>query len=284
MAIAWAPILVRWSTLGPSATAFWRVALALPLWALALGVSTGRAPMRHAPTSGSWAPLLLAGLFFSADLCLWHVSILRTSVANATLLANLAPLFVALAAFLFFGERLGRLHIAALGVSLAGVFLLMRSSAVGPRGDLTGDLFGVATAVAYAAYLVTVGRARQRFSTAAVMTGVSLAGTPLLLIAALLEEGSLLPSSWGELAPLVGLALVAQGAGQGAVAFGLARLPASFGSVVLLLQPVIAAFLAWPLFGETLGPMEAVGGFTVLLGIALAHRILRQPSRREGAG
>ncbi len=282
MAIAWAPILVRWSPLPPSATAFWRVLLAIPLWGVALAVSARRAPM--APTSGGaarWAPLVLAGLFFAADLCLWHVSILRTSVANATLLANLAPLVVAAASFLLFGERFGRLHLAALAVSLGGVTLLLGGRQEDGAGNLGGDLYGVATAVAYAGYLLSVERARQRHSTAAVMTGVGLAATPALLLAALLETGPVMPALWASMGPVLALAVVAQGFGQGAVAFGLARLPASFGSLVLLLQPVLAAVLAWPLFDERPGALEALGGAAVLGGIALAQQARSALVRRD---
>ncbi len=256
------------------------MALALPVWALlALGSTRYRSGARRTPTRlGGAGPavlrpaLLLAGLFFAADLSLWHISILRTSVANATLLANLAPVFVAAGSFFLFGERFGRLHLAALALSLAGVSLLLRSSTAGPAGDLVGDLFGVATAVAYAGYFLAIGRVRQRLSTAVVMSGVSLSAAPLLLGVALFEAGPVWPSAWTKMGPVVALALVAQCIGQGAVAFGLARLPPSFGSVVLLLQPVVAALLAWPLFGEVPGGMQAVGAAAVLVGIGLARR------------
>ncbi len=265
---------MRWSPLPPSATALWRVALAIPLWALALVVSERRASPKASATTGATlqTPLVLAGLFFAADLCLWHVSILRTSVANATLLANLAPLVVAAASFLLFRERFGRLHLAALALSLGGVTLLLGGRGEGGAGTLSGDLYGIATAFAYAGYLLSVERARRRHSTAAVMTAVGLAATPALLLAAILEPGPVLPASWAAMGPVLALAVVAQGFGQGAVAFGLARLPASFGSLVLLLQPVLAALLAWPLFGERPGGLEAAGGVAVLVGIALAQR------------
>jgi drug/metabolite transporter (DMT)-like permease len=51
----------------------------------------------------------------------------------------------------------------------------------------------------------------------------------------------------------------------------LAHLPASFSSVSLLLQPVIATFLAWLIFNESIGLWQALGGVTVLVGIFLAR-------------
>src|SRR6267378_357753 len=89
--IALSPIFVRLSEAGPTATAFWRVALAVPaLWLLVL--------LRKMPSPGNFSGknllLFAAGLAFAGDLGFWHTSIKLTSVANSTLLANLASIFV----------------------------------------------------------------------------------------------------------------------------------------------------------------------------------------------
>jgi len=98
--IGFAPIFVRLIDVGYTAAAFWRTALSLPvllaLWRPRRSVDDGRATL-------GW--LWLAGAFFAGDLVVWHQSIRYTSVANATLLANLAPAFITLAAFLLFAEK-----------------------------------------------------------------------------------------------------------------------------------------------------------------------------------
>jgi drug/metabolite transporter (DMT)-like permease len=68
------------------------------------------------------------------------------------------------------------------------------------------------------------------------------------------------------------VAWVSQVLGQGLIAFGMARLPASFSSVSLLVQPAAAAFLAWLLLGEALTGWQLVGGAGVVAGILLARR------------
>ena len=99
--IALSPIFVRLSEAGPTATAFWRVALAVPvLWALYL-----LKPAKGRRYTGKWPLLLAAGFAFAGDLGFWHASIQRTSVANSTLLANLASIFVTLAAWVFLRQR-----------------------------------------------------------------------------------------------------------------------------------------------------------------------------------
>src|SRR6266568_828504 len=86
-AIAFAPIFVRLADTGPVASAFWRAALAVPLLWVWVFIRGTRADL-HRPTF----PIFLAGLFFALDLGVWHWSILWTSVANSTLLANLATI------------------------------------------------------------------------------------------------------------------------------------------------------------------------------------------------
>src|SRR4051812_36580600 len=98
--IALSPIFVRLSDVGPTASAFWRVALAAPLlWSLVL------VSRRANAASTSWKLLLGAGLAFAGDLAFWHWSIRFTSVANATLLANLAAPFVTAAVWVFWSIR-----------------------------------------------------------------------------------------------------------------------------------------------------------------------------------
>src|SRR4051794_22979418 len=85
-AIAFAPILVRLSDTGPVASAFWRCALAAPLLVL---MTLSPSSTRRGESSIPLRYLLAAGLFFACDLGVWHWSIIYTSVANSTLLANL---------------------------------------------------------------------------------------------------------------------------------------------------------------------------------------------------
>jgi drug/metabolite transporter (DMT)-like permease len=82
----------------------------------------------------------------------------------------------------------------------------------------------------------------------------------------------MLPQTLYGWAVLLGLAWISHAGGQGLIAYALAHLPATFSSVGLLLQPVIAAFFAWILLGEPLVPLQIAGGIVVLAGIYLARR------------
>lgn len=268
--IALSPIFVRLSEAGPTATAFWRVALAVPaLWLLILfrkGPSTGN-------FSGKKFLLVAAGVAFAGDLAFWHTSIKLTSVANSTLLANLASIFVTLAAWIFLRQKPTAAFLAGLAAALAGVAMLVKTSLEFSATGLVGDALGVVTAMFYAGYILAVKGLRDRGETALRLMAVTSTLTALILFPVALASGEqMLPQSAYGWTILLGLALISHAAGQGLIAYALAHLPATFSSVGLLLQPVIAAFFAWVLIGEPLVPLQIAGGLVVLVGIYLARR------------
>ncbi|WP_448190057.1 DMT family transporter [Azospirillum sp. sgz301742] len=273
LGIAFSPIFVRLSELGPTATAFWRVGFAVPaLYAWTRFERTDGPRSRRPSTRSDYSRLTLVGLFFAGDLAFWHWSIKFTSVANATLLANFAPIFVAPVSWLLFKERFTRTFVAGLVLAVAGAVVLMGQSLHLSMDALFGDALGLVTAMFYAGYILTVGRLRTEFSTATIMTWSGVVTALALLPIALLSGESLIAGTAYGWAVLLGLALFSHAGGQSLIAYALAHLPASFSSVSLLLQPAAAAVLAWALLGEPLGPWQAAGAAIVLLGILLARR------------
>jgi drug/metabolite transporter (DMT)-like permease len=275
-AIAFAPILVRLSDVGPVASAFWRCALAAPLlwiWMLA------RPGSPSATGEGHFGPLLAAGLFFAADLGVWHFSILFTSVANSTLLANLAPIFVTLAGWLLWRQKVTNTFLFGMFLAIAGMFVLVGPNFATGGTRLAGDALGALTGAFYAGYMLAVKFARDAgASTARLMAWSTTITAVVLLPVALAFPHPFLPAAgWESPFPrgwaiLIALALVTQILGQGLIAYAFAHLPASLSSVSLLIQPVMAALFAWILFGEAIGPAQFVGGAIVLAGIWLARK------------
>jgi len=270
-AIAFAPIFVRLSDTGPLASAFWRVALAVPLlWLWAF--SSPRAP-QAGQRPGAQLPVVLAGLFFAIDLGVWHWSIVWTSVANATLLANLAPIVVTLAGWLIWKRRVSRTFLVGMFVAIAGMFVLVGPNFAIGGTRLIGDALGALTAVFYASYMLAIKQARDaQASTARLMAWSTTISAAALLPAALIAPQPFLPAAAAGWLVLAGLAIVSQVLGQGLIAYAFAHLPASLSSVSLLIQPVVAALAAWAIFGEAVGPAQLVGGAIVLAGIWVAKR------------
>ena len=277
VAIAASPLFVKVSEAGPIATGFWRVALALPvLWAWSAIASREH---HVASFAANRRLMIAAGLLFAGDLAVWHWSIVLTTVANATLLANLAPIFVTLAVWFWFRRRPGGMFITGMAVALAGMAALLGGDVQLSGKVLAGDCLGVVTAMFYAGYQLAVTRLRARASTASIMAWSGLVTACALLPLALASGEQILPATAMGWVMLFGLALISQAAGQSLIAWAMAHLPATFSSVGLLLQPVIAALFAWVLLGETLGGIAIAGGVAVLVGIAIAHQaeVARRP-------
>ncbi|MBC7514308.1 MAG: DMT family transporter [Herminiimonas sp.] len=278
IAIGFAGILMRLSDVNPLASAFWRMGLAAPLlwlWALAVGRQD-----RAAGRSTAFTPaLVLAGVYFAGDMALWHLSLHFTTVSNATLLSNFAPVFIALWMWLAWGRRFERVFVVGMLVALAGAVLLVAPNAgsvggVGGTGSqkLLGDALGLGSAVFYAAYQLVIKDARNRYSTARLMAwSTSITGLALLPFA-LAAPGPFMPLHAAGWLPLLGLALLAQIGGQTVIAYASAHLPASLSSVSLLLQPLTAAIAAWMIFGEVIAPLQMLGGALLLWGIYLSKR------------
>ena len=270
-AIAFSPIFVRLSDLGPSAVAFWRMALAAPLLWVWMAASNDTAVVRPA-SRRAYLWLLVPGIFFAGDLLLWHTAIGLTSVANATFLPNLAPLIVSLVAWQFLGERLKPVFAVGLVAALAGVGMMVVASAGQGESNLLGDMLGAITALFYAGYILSVKQLRNRYSTSTIMLSSALIGTAILFIATLVTGETFLPGDWRGWLVLLGLAWFSHVGGQGLIAYALAFLPASFSSVMMLMQPVLAALFAWLLLSEAMTPLQAAGGALVVLGVILARR------------
>ncbi|HKR88403.1 MAG TPA: EamA family transporter [Phenylobacterium sp.] len=263
--IGFSPILVRLTQTGPAAAAFWRLATALPLLALVARRTNGGVGQ----PSGL---ALVAGLMFALDLGFWHYGIKYTSVANATVLSNLTPVVVTAFAWIFLKQRPRPLFVMAVAVAVGGAWLMASQRAGAPGLDPPlGDALSATTALWYALYMLAIGAARRRESTSRLMFWSGMVGAPLVLAAALLLGERITPLGASGWAACIGLGLV-HVAGQGSIAWAMGRLPTPTASVVVLVQPVVSAALGWALFGEVMGPLQALGGAVALSGVVLAQQ------------
>jgi drug/metabolite transporter (DMT)-like permease len=282
--ISFSGIFVKLSEVGPTATGFYRMALSLPFFLVWV--------LRDAPTRDDpgFIPrdrralllAMLAGLSLAADLIAWHWCLHMTTVATATLLGNTTPIWVALGGFLFLHERFRPLFLIGLALALLGTWGLI---AGGTKPVEIKDMFvlglGLFTGLAYAGYFRFGTAARRGLSTAQVMFWGSLAATTLLLPVALATDSAVVPQSLKAWAIVCGLAFLSQVLGQSSVNWAMGHLPAAFSSLTLLLNPMFAAILAWPILGEALTPLQMLAGLAIVGGILLARRariVTRRPA------
>lgn len=220
-----------------------------------------------------WLVLPLAGGILSAlDHGFWSAAIMTTRVANATLLNNMAPLWVALFAAIIWREKLRGRFWVGLVLALGGAATVLGNDLVHNPHFTPGDWMGVLSSVFYAGYYLVTQRGRTRMDALTYVWLATLACAAVLFLAVLaarLPLGGYPPHTWLSFA---GAALISQTLGYFSLVYALGRLPASVVSPTMIAQPVLTALLAIPLVGESLVPWQIAGGVVVLAGVYLVNR------------
>lgn len=268
--IAFSAIFVRWAGVPGTVSAFYRVAIAGVVMTLPFTRGVARGGVLR--DRRIWLLAVGAGIFFALDNALWNTSLFLTSAATATLLGNDAPIIVGLGALIFFHERLNRSYWVGLALALAGMGTIIGLDVLARTSLGAGDLLALAAGACYGLYLLATQRIRARMDTISSLWIASVVGAVFLLPVNLIARHALWGFSTQAYLALLGLALISQAAGWFAINYALGHLPASIVSVTLLAQPVLTAFLAVPLLGESLAPRQLIGGALALAGIYLVNR------------
>lgn len=266
IALAFGPWFVRASGTGPVAAGFWRITLAAPLlFGASLGVG-----WRPRAMPGRLIPVIaIGGLCFAADLASWHIGILRTTLANATLFGNSTTLIFPVYGFVVARTLPTRMQgIALLLAALGAGLLLGRSYEVSPD-HLIGDLLCLLAGLFYTVYFIAMQRVRAVMPPLPALMLSTLASIAPLMLMTLAFGERLWPDHWGA---LIGLALVSQVFGQGMMTYALGRLSPLVVGIGLLVQPIVSAAIGWIVYDERLGPTELVGAVMVAAALVLVRR------------
>ncbi|OLP16748.1 EamA family transporter [Leptolyngbya sp. 'hensonii'] len=263
--------------ISPYATAFnrfWITTLALTLWN---GFKSITAPseleesLEPNPYNGVViGQLFLVGLFLSADLVLWAWSLTQTSVANATLFANLTPVFTCLIAWLVWGRRFERQFLIGMVIAIAGICAIGLGDFHLAPGKVQGDIAALLAAVSFSIYLLLLERLQLRLKNSAICFWSSGIATLVCLPIVLIDQNPVFPSSWQGWLTVICLSVVCQIIGQGLLIHSLNHLSAEFVALFLLLEPVLAALGAWAFFSENLSLFNLAAFGIVITGIYLA--------------
>ena len=273
IALAFGPWFVRLADVGPVAAGFWRITLAIPFLA-ALSLAAGARPVRM--PGGLWLLIAVGGVAFAADLASWHLGIVRTTMATATLFGNSAILIYPLYGFLVARAWPSRGQGIALLLAAVGAGLLMgRSYQVDPR-NLAGDLLCIVAGILYTVYFIMMAKVRETMRPLPALTLASCAtALPLLVFAVLLGE-RVWPGHWSA---LLGLALVSQVFGQGCMIYALGRMSPLIVGIALLIQPIVAGAVGWIAYGERLQGADWIGVALVAVALVLVRRAEVAPAR-----
>ncbi len=273
MAMGVSPVFVRYSEVGPFASAFWRVLLALPIlffWAKwELSRHDKKLQLQFAPA------VLASGLFFAGDLVFWHLSIVNTTMANATLMACLAPVWVIMFSGAFIGEPVGRNSYYGLALCLIGAATLVGSSYTIKPTRIIGDIYGFITSIFFGLYFLAMRVARRTKGSGELTFLSTIITTLCLLVIALISvyaaNQQFFPKSLNGILALGALGTLSHAGGQGLLAVALGALSAVFSSLVIFIEAVAGAFFGWLVFAEDLTSPQMAGALAILAGIWVAR-------------
>jgi len=275
--ISFAPVLVRVVEVPPTASAFYRMLIG----GLVLLAWTRLRRLRLGMPRPALVALIVAGAAFAADLGLWHRSIWYVGPGLATLLANCQVFALAAAGVALFGERLGWRLCVAIPLAITGLGLIVAPGWSGVDADYRlGVLFGLATAIAYAIYILALRHARVADPEA--QPARDLAISSLISAAALgalaaVEGIPMLPPSGADLGLLALYGLVAQVFGWMLISSALGQVPASRVGLILLLQPALAFVWDVLFFARPLSAIDVTGATLALAAIYLGSRAASPP-------
>jgi drug/metabolite transporter (DMT)-like permease len=267
MAVGSAALFARFglTDLSPLTLSAWRLALAT-IVVIIVASRTEKVPL----LPHERLRLIIAGICLGTHFATWFASLQTLPVGRSTLLVSTAPLWTGLASMVLFRERLSRKFWG--GLALAGVGLVAFVGREGMTQIQTGDLLATIGAVAIAAYFLLVKPVQARVGTMVSVVWTYASATVALWIAVLLFHESPLPPQAHALrvwAVIVALAVIPQLLGHTTMNLALRYVSPAIIAASTLLEPVIAALLAWLFLHETLTPTQMIGGVVVLLGMGL---------------
>lgn len=217
-----------------------------------------------------WA--LLAGLFLALHFAVWISSLSYTSVANSTVLVNTIPLWVGVLTPLITRERVSRLTLISIAISILGATIIAFGDLAVDSRALRGDALALAGAFCGSVYILLGRNLRRKLSLLAYIF-VCYGSAAVILWAWVLALGLPITGfSANTYGAFLGMAVVSQILGHSSYNWALRWFSAGMVAVSLLAEPIGATILAYFLFGEGLTWHKFVGCAIILGGIYIAAR------------
>jgi drug/metabolite transporter (DMT)-like permease len=270
--ISLSPVWVRLVDVAPSTSGFYRVVFggaALVIYLLA----TQR--QLHL-SKRTWWLLLAASFFLALDLWFWHRSINFIGPGLSTLLANFQVFFMMIAGIVFLRQMPRPAQVIAVPMALLGLTLIVGLDwGALPDDYKLGVIFGILTAVTYAAFLLML-RASRKMSSFRVptreMAVVSVMCAVMMATTVLIEGESLIIPTYEDLGWLVAYGVLSHSIGWLFIASSLSEVTTVEAGLALLLQPTLSFLWDVLFFDRPMTAIELVGAGIALVAIYLGSR------------
>lgn len=267
LCIAWSAIFVKLAGVSGLSSGFYRMLIGaigvIPIWIIY------RKPI--VDKKSVWVAIL-CGVFFAFDIAMWNTSIMLSKATIATILGNLAPVWVGLGAFFLFKEKSKTIFWIGTGVSLFGTAMIIGLSNVSEISFTKGQFLAIAASMFYGAYLLIARKGRSNLDTISFTAISMISSTVVIWLICLVLKVDLRVESTQAWLSLAGLGLISQLGGWLTINYALRYIKPTVASVSLLGQSVFTALFSIPVLGEFMTVTEILGGAIVLLGIYLVKR------------
>lgn len=214
---------------------------------------------------------IFAGVFSAIDHTLWTTSIEKTAVANATLLNNISPFWVAIFASVIWHEKFNYKFWIGLGLLFVGAFMVLGNSLVFSPDSVRGDVLAIVSSFFYAGFYLLTQTGRKNLDPLSFLWIMLISAALCLLLFTLISGAPFFGYSRNTYIVFLGSAVISQLGGYYLLAFSLGRIPSTVVTPTMVLQPVLTALIAVPLLGEELYSLQIIGGVLVLGGILIIH-------------
>jgi drug/metabolite transporter (DMT)-like permease len=270
ISVSFAAVLIRLADAPSLVIAAYRLCLAALILA-PFAVKLSGKELRKIP-GRNLAMMLLAGGFLALHFGLWITSLSYTSVATSVVLVTATPIFVAIASYLLFKEKLTVKIVLGIAISIGGSVLIGYGNWSIGTSPFFGAGLALAGALAIAGYLLTGRRLRRTTGLLSYTFVTYSSAAVLLLITALASGYSLSGYSGNTYLMFVLLALIPQILGHSSLNWSLKFMPATMVTIAVLGEPIIATTLAFLILNESPTLTEIIGGILILGGILIAFR------------
>lgn len=224
----------------------------------------------------------LGGVVFAADISITFAAFRLTSIASASIIGAVAPIFIAIGAARWFGERMQRSDLWFGLACFGGVALVAAGSHETSSWSLGGDLLAALGTLSWTSYWLYSKRARQHVGPLEYIATVMLVAAVCVTVVAALSGTSLAPPRGRDWLWVVSIAIFPGAIGHVLVAWSHRHVEAWLGSLITQCVPVVASVSAWLVLGEQLTPLIVAGGLIVLGATAVI--VIRVARRDAGEG
>ncbi|WP_432772876.1 DMT family transporter [Francisella salimarina] len=266
-----ASVLIRYSEVGPIASFGYRLLLPCIFLYSFLAITKDEDKL----SKKSIYIAALTGLFLALDLAFYGISLIYTSIAEASLLTNLCPFITTFIAIIFLKEKVSLKYYLVLLVAFIGLLLLMSQSGLSSQ-HLLGNWLAIISAVFYALFIIFSKKLRDSCSTFRMMFIASLSGSATLFILAFIFNEQIVPTTLSGVLILLAIAIFGHLLGNILYISRVKYISLAMSSLVLLVGPVFALLYGYILFRETFSIQQLIGMFIIILSVYLGKKVLEK--------